>query len=215
VVGAREVLDALPSRAAAATVREQLLDVIATEGPVELTRLVRIVGRRFGLNAVRAARADDIARLIPRGQLRNGRLGLFAWPAGLDPLTWTGFRIVDPNGSRTLDEIAPEEIANAMQAVVAEYPGIGDEDVLRGTAELFGIVRLGAKVRSRLQAVFKKLPAAPVHESEASAPIAHAGQGEGNEAPRVTIESDPVAPSAPTQEAAVPTTLHGEGPGHR
>jgi hypothetical protein len=179
VVGAREVLDALPSRAAAATVREQLLDIIATEGPVELTRLVRIVGRRFGLNAVRAARADDIARLIPRGQLRKGRLGLFAWPAGLDPLTWTGFRIVDPNGSRTLDEIAPEEIANAMQAVVAESPGIGDEDVLRRTAELFGIVRLGAKVRSRLQAVFKKLPAAPVHESEASAPIAHAGQGEG------------------------------------
>jgi hypothetical protein len=77
---------------------------------------------------------------------------------------------------------------------------------------LFGIVRLGAKVRSRLQAVFKKLPAAPVHESEASAPIAHAGQGEGNEAPRVTIESDPVAPSAPTQEAAVPTTFMVRAP---
>jgi hypothetical protein len=161
VVGARVVLDALPDRAAAATVREQLLDVIETEGPIELARLTRIVARRFGLNAVRAARADDIARLVPRGQLKKGRLGSFAWPANLDAAGWTGFRHADAVASRSLDEVAPEEIANAMLAVQAEYPGATREDILRRTAELFGIVRLGANVRSRLDAVYKKLPSEP------------------------------------------------------
>ena len=153
VVGSRDVLDELPARAAAAVVREQVLDVIEAEGPVEVGRLTRIVGRRFGLNAVRSARADDIGRLIPRANLRKGRLGRFAWPDNLDPETWAGFRFADPDGSRSLDEVAPEEIANAMSAVADEFPGISDEEVLRRTAELFGIVRLGANVRGRLEAV--------------------------------------------------------------
>jgi len=157
VVGSRDVLDALPNRNAAATVREQLLDVIDAEGPVELARLTRIVARRFGLNTVRAARADDIARLVPKGQMRKSRLGTFVWPTGLDPATWTGFRTVDPDGSRTLDEVAPEEISNAMRAVIARRPNMDDDGVIRLTAELFGIVRLGANLRVRLETVFKSL----------------------------------------------------------
>lgn len=116
------------------------------------------MARRFGLNAVRAARAEDITKLIPSGQLKKSWLGSFAWPAGLDSATWVGFRFVDPDGSRSLDEIAPEEIANAMHAVLSEYPGSSDEDVLRLTAELFGILRLGANVRSRLETVYSRLP---------------------------------------------------------
>ncbi len=100
------MLDALPDREAAATVREQVLDVIESEGPVELGRLTRIVARRFGLNAVRSSRADVIAAIVPRRQLRKSRLGAFAWPAHLDPETWRGYRTCDPDSSRTLDEVA-------------------------------------------------------------------------------------------------------------
>jgi hypothetical protein len=160
LVGSKDVLDALPDRTAAASVREQVVAVIEAEGPIEVARLTRIVARRFGLYAVRAARAEDIAKLIPRGQLRKSRLGSFAWPTGLDPATWTGFRTVDPDASRTLDEVAPEEMANAMHAVLTERPTSSYEDVLRRTAELFGIVRLGANVRSRLEAVYATLAAA-------------------------------------------------------
>ncbi|MGE3326375.1 MAG: AAA domain-containing protein [Acidimicrobiia bacterium] len=160
VVGSKDVLDQLPERAAASVVREQVIDVIETEGPIEVTRLARIVARRFGLNAVRAARADDIIRLVPRAQVRKSRkLGSFAWPSALDPDTWAGFRIVDENGSRTLDEIAPQEIANAMLAVLHEYSDIEIvDDLLRRTAEIFGFSKLGAKVRDRLEAVYQTLP---------------------------------------------------------
>ena len=115
----------LPDRAAAATVREQLLDVIETEGPIELAGSARIVARRFGLNAVRAARADDIAKLVPRSQVRKSRkLGALRVAGQLDPDTWTGFRFADartPHVPSTRSR--REEIANAMLAVLDEYPG--------------------------------------------------------------------------------------------
>lgn len=158
VVGSRDVLDDLPRRSSAAAVREQILDVIDSEGPVELARLTRIVARRFGLNAVRAARADEIARLVPRDRLEKSRLGVFAWPEVLDPQTWEGYRSADSDGSRSLDEVAPEEIKNAMIAVQELVPGLDEEGVLRRTAEVFGIGRLGALVKARLSAVYRSLP---------------------------------------------------------
>ncbi|MFG6491274.1 DUF4011 domain-containing protein [Microbacterium sp. P03] len=164
VVGARDTLDELARRSAVAKVREQIADVIEAEGPVELGRLTRIVARRFGLNAVRTARAEEISKLVPRDRVKKDRLGVFAWPEGLDPQTWTGYRSVDKAGSRSLEEIAPEEIANAMQAVRRLAPRLDEEAVLRRTAEIFGIVRLGAHVKSRLTAVYQRLPDAPFDE---------------------------------------------------
>jgi hypothetical protein len=76
----------------------------------------------------------------------------------MEPETWKGFRIAGTAGSRTLEEVAPQEIANAMQAVLEEYPDLEYVDeVLRPTAELFGIVRLGANVRARLEEIYESL----------------------------------------------------------
>ncbi|GAB4005060.1 DUF4011 domain-containing protein [Nocardioides ultimimeridianus] len=155
VIGAREVLDALPDPEASALVRAQLLDVIDAEGPVAMARLLRLTARRFNLNTVRAARAAEILRLVPRERVRTSRqFGDFAWPARLDPTGWTGFRYVDPDASRTLEEVAPEEIRNAMRAVLDEFEIELADDLLRRTAELFGVTRLGANVRSRLEGVY-------------------------------------------------------------
>ena len=164
VVGSRDTLDELPRRSAASKVREQIADVIQAEGPIELGRLTRIVARRFGLNAVRAARAQEIAKLVPRERMKKSRLGAFAWPEDLDAQTWTGYRSADTVGSRSLDEIAPEEIENAMKAVLRLAPRLDEDGVLRRTAEIFGIVRLGALVRSRLAAVYVELSKASLND---------------------------------------------------
>jgi len=47
--------------------------------------------------------------------VRRSRLGDFAWPERLDPETWRGYRLPDDPASRSLVEIAPEEILNAMR----------------------------------------------------------------------------------------------------
>lgn len=158
LVGSKEVLDALPGERAASTVREQILEVIGSEGPVEVARLVRIIGRRFGLAVVRSARAEEIRRLIPADRLRKSALGEFAWPADLDMARWSGFRPADADHTRSLDEVAPEEIANAMRSAIALAPMGDRDDILRSTAEIFGIARLGANVRARLDAVYAQIP---------------------------------------------------------
>ncbi|GAA3694476.1 DUF3320 domain-containing protein [Terrabacter ginsenosidimutans] len=168
-VGAKDVLDRLPERAAAGVVRAHVLDVIETEGPVETARLARIVARRFGLTTVRAARVDDIVRLIPRAQLRKSKkMGNFAWPVDLDPDVWSGYRRADEGASRTLDEVAPQEIANAMLAILEEHEIEYLDDLLRRTADIFGVTRLGVNVRTRLEAVFATLP---VEEEEEGQPV--------------------------------------------
>ena len=133
------------------------MDVISVEGPVAVDRLVRVVGRRFGLTAVRASRAVDIEKLIPRSQIRKSPLGAFVWPTGMDPDQWTGYRTPDVNASRRFDEIAPEEILNAMRLVVDSDPALGDEETLRRTATVFGVSRVSAGARARLEAVIEAL----------------------------------------------------------
>lgn len=204
VVGTKDVLDRLPDKAAAATVREQVLDVIEAEGPIELTRLARIVARRFGLGAVRAARADEILRTIPRAQVRKSRkLGDFAWPANLDPEEWTGFRIADEGGTRSLDEIAPEEIANAMFAVLDEYPDLEYvDDILRRTAELFGVVRLGANVRSRLETVYNSLPTDEGAETTETSTTESAAHGDDEPGPTLSAVAAAVPAAEPVPEVS-------------
>ena len=156
VVGEREVLDTLSDRRSAAVVREQLVDVAEAEGPVELSRLIRLVARRFDLGVVRANREQEIAALIPRTQLhRDRKFGTFVWPAGVDPDTWTGYRTLGP---RSIDEVATQEIANAMRSILSTSPGLGGETLIRRSAELMGISRIGANVRARLEGVYANLP---------------------------------------------------------
>jgi hypothetical protein len=94
-----------------------------------------------------------IISLIPRSRLQHHRLGTFAWPEALDPATWTGFRVTGDEVNRRLDEVAPKEIANAMLALVTGTEPLGEDDLLRATAEIFGIGRLSTHIRSRLEAV--------------------------------------------------------------
>jgi hypothetical protein len=155
-VGPRDVLDRLPEPEAASTVRVQILDVIDKEGPVEVSRLARVVARRFGLAVLRTARAEAITSLIPPDRIRRGSSGTFAWPESLNPEEWAGFRIARDGASRRLEEIAPEEICNAMFALIDESEVITTDELIRSTAALFGMFRISAPIRTRMAGVLEK-----------------------------------------------------------
>jgi hypothetical protein len=149
----RAVLDHIDQRRGAARVREVVMDVIATESPIEATRLGRIVGRRFGLQRVTTKRSDAIVSLVPRKMIDRGPLGTFVWAEGTSPDTYTVFRSTPEGVDRPLHEIAPQEIANAMSWVVGASHGAGREETLRETAAVFGVGRLTAQIRERLERV--------------------------------------------------------------
>ena len=153
-VGPREILDAIDfDPDARREVEEQVRDVIEHEGPIEVGRLARLVCRRFDLQRVAARRVDDITSLVTVAQLDRTALGTFAWPPDQTPKTYKSFRVPAYGTSRVLDEIAPQEIANAMIYLAQTGLGISRDDLLRETAALFGLRRVAARTRARLATV--------------------------------------------------------------
>ena len=84
------------------------------KGPVEIERLCKTAACCFDLKRVRSERLRSLMRLVPRQKIRRGSLGTFVWPDRLDPESWGQYRRDENSTDRSLDEVAPEEISNAM-----------------------------------------------------------------------------------------------------
>jgi hypothetical protein len=152
--GLPAVLDELDGTRNRTLVRQLLQEIVDTEGPVEVDRLCKLAARCFGLNRVREARIESLRRLIPPNVARvKSRLGTFVWPARLDPVAWRGFRNTPPGTDRPLEEIAPEEIANAMVDLAQRGGSMDVEEVYERLKTVFGFSRLAAVLRDRLEKV--------------------------------------------------------------
>lgn len=136
------------------TLRKEILDVIESEGPVLDERLARIVGARFDLSRVRESRREQILEMAPselRTLAANG--DVIYWPDGVVATTYQGFRLGADGMKRDIADVPYPELRNAMIAMVRAGHRVDHESTLRETARAFGVVRLGAKVRDRLEEV--------------------------------------------------------------
>lgn len=152
-VGDRDVLDRLTERSAKELVLTQLLNVIDVEAPVKIERLARIVANRFGLARVRQSRLDEIANLVPDELVIETPFGDWAWRSEQHYQTWGDFRPTPAGVDRRLSEIAPEEIANAFVAIVADAGEISRAELVTIAAMVFGMSRVTAQARAHLDAV--------------------------------------------------------------
>jgi hypothetical protein len=149
-LGARDVLDALPSsRTAARAVAAALDEVVAAEGPIHLDRLARLVANGFGLSRVAESRKEAILRHLPRGLRRDG-FEPVVWPATRLPEEWTGYRRSPEGLGRPLEEIPLREIVNAMAGVARAAAGAERGDLHREVLAAFGWKRRTAGVTERL-----------------------------------------------------------------
>lgn len=150
-LGPREFLDRVNSPSVRATITDAVRQIVEIEGPIELDRLARDVGRRFGLERVRAKPKAFITECVPAELISSSRLGTFVWPRELQPGQWRGYRTTPDGADRPIGDIAPEEIINAM-ADVCRRRALDTDSVLRETMGRFGISRMGSTVRERLDA---------------------------------------------------------------
>ncbi|WP_235681542.1 DUF3320 domain-containing protein [Tomitella gaofuii] len=150
-LGPREDLDRVNSPSVRATITAAVRETVEAEGPIELDRLARNIGRLFGLDRVRAKPREFITECVPAELIHRSPLGDFVWPRELDPARWRGYRSSLPGDDRPIADIAPEEIVNAM-AAMCRRRALDDESLLRETMAQFGIGRLGGNVRERLEA---------------------------------------------------------------
>jgi hypothetical protein len=132
--GDRKVLDSLADAKAARAVRRVLTAGVKAEGPVHVDRLVKATAAAFGLTRVTEARRTALLALLPKGAV----VGDFVWPADLDPSSWRFFRRQAAGGDRPLDQVAPEEIGNAMAGLCRARGGLTGEELFLRTVEVFG-----------------------------------------------------------------------------
>jgi hypothetical protein len=153
-IGTPEDIDALPrDRRVQQLVRESLEEAIKTEGPIEVDRLLRLVHGRFGLQRVSDGRKQVMVKFVPE-DYRLTRFGgkRFYWPPHLDPDTWRGFRRSQGSADRKFDEIAPEEIANAI--LTARREGrTRDVDEVHQVARDLGYGRVTENIKSIIDRV--------------------------------------------------------------
>lgn len=153
VLGSRSVLDGLSGRANRKVVLEAIEQALAVEGPMELGRLARNIGRRFDLNRMGDERIRAVLRLIPKERVTSDHLGTFVWPSELSPELWTGYHRQSSYLERQLPEISPQEIANVMRAHDLYFAEDDTAGLFRAVMEVFGYTRLTNAVSTRLEAV--------------------------------------------------------------
>ncbi|MCZ2817907.1 DUF4011 domain-containing protein [Modestobacter sp. VKM Ac-2984] len=134
--GERSLLDQLGNRRMAERVGRVLQAGADAEGPIHLDRLTRLAAGAFGLGRVAQARKDALTALVPA----SVRVGDFVWPAGLDRSSWIGFRR-DPEATRPMEQVAPEETGNAMVALCRASAGMTKDELFAQTLEVFGYRR--------------------------------------------------------------------------
>ena len=151
-IGDQSDLDLFPSSSSVRSrVRDALFEVLTAEGPIEQNRLARLTLQRFGFQKAHEERRTRVLSLLRRELIRRDRqAGSFVWPPGVHPDTWRVVRTATEPNMRTIEEVPPEEIANAACAALARAPFM-EADLLRSIMEFLGFRRKTDNVERRLR----------------------------------------------------------------
>jgi very-short-patch-repair endonuclease len=131
--------------------------VVAVEGPVHQDRVMRAVAASFAIARVGSQVRHRLLAAIQRAARahRLVRRGEFLWPPALDT---PAVRTVDGAGvNRSIQEVAPEEIAAGVTAYLAGAFSIGRDDLVSGLARALGYDRAGAQVAAAIGAVIDQM----------------------------------------------------------
>ncbi len=129
--------------------------VLATEAPVHPEVLARRVAGCWGIARLTAVISDRVRDLLPAELVRIEKTATreFIWRSDQDPATYEGFRVPNPgdNFLRSAEHIAPQEMANVMHQLLKEHLSLQSDDLIRVASQVFGIARVGTRVRAAFQ----------------------------------------------------------------
>lgn len=156
IVGPEWVLDQLdhaPTRQHIQTLAANILDV---EGPMHATRLAKLIAQAHGLQRVAGKRVAAINEVVrPKFTVTDDD---FYFAADAGPSEYHEWSRSEPGDGRVIDEVSYREIGNAMRDIARVGLGATRDELVKSTAQVFGIARVTTGIRSRLdQAVERAL----------------------------------------------------------
>lgn len=127
-----------------------VLRALSAEAPVHVDELTRRVVTAFGGGRISDRSRRRVLEAIPASTYVVD--GEFVWERAANRRNWTDVR-VPPSGedARDLELIALEEIGAAARWVLTSNLSLDVDDLVRQTARLFRIQRLGQKVEERVR----------------------------------------------------------------
>ncbi|MBE6357377.1 MAG: DUF3320 domain-containing protein [Lentisphaerae bacterium] len=132
--------------------RRQVLEVIQQEAPIFENVLKKRIAKAWGFPRITTEILETIGQYIP-DDLETSFCNeeKILWAPGQFPWTYQKFRISkEEKNKRSIDEIPPEELANAIRELIKDFDSYDKEILARETIRLFRLPALTAKARSHL-----------------------------------------------------------------
>jgi hypothetical protein len=134
-------------------IRRQIEEIVRTEGPIYESLLKKRITKAWGFTRAGGNIAAVLRECIPSDLTTTANADEpVYWPRGMDPADYRDYRAgTDRESKRAIDEIPPEELANAMYEVLVDFASCEHDVLFRETIRLFGLTTLTAKARQYLE----------------------------------------------------------------
>ena len=133
-------------------IRQQIEEIIQTEGPIYETLLKKRITNACGFTRAGGSIIDILRQCLPDDltMTEYAEKRVF-WPRNVFPANYRDYRVgTDRDSKRAIDEIPPEELANAMYEILVDFTSCDRDVLFRETLRLFGLNALTAKARQYL-----------------------------------------------------------------
>ena len=142
-------------------ISKMIAAVIDAEGPVYESTLRKRIAQAWGLSRI----TENVQRVfdacMPKGySATEHETGKVFWPRDEKPSEYSTFRIPSANDAksqRSLDEIPPEELRNAMRQTLDDFGSCPKDDLYREAIKTFGLSTLTSRARRFLDVAYSML----------------------------------------------------------
>ncbi len=140
-------------------IKQQIAEIIEQEAPIYENLLKRRIARAWGFSRTGGNILKNLNACMP-DDLETSLYGenQVIWAANQKPAEYTFYRVGNTDETkRAIDEIPPEELANAMYEVLVDFNSCEKDTLFRETVKLFGLSAVTAKARKFLEYGFTVL----------------------------------------------------------
>jgi very-short-patch-repair endonuclease len=130
--------------------------IIRVEGPINGDLLAKRVGEMWSFGRMGGRSRKRLSACIPMSGVIKTQAGdqTFYWSEDSGPEAFEHYRVPQdgaPATQRDAKEIVPEEITNAILALLEDHVSLQSDDLLREAGRLFGLKRLTKGVEAHLR----------------------------------------------------------------